>query len=389
MNLTIGTLRNGFWNYTLDGQKNGTIIYYSYEVIFEDGTYQGPFLFQPYSYSIYLPTQKFEITSFEVHNLNPLALTVDLRIGFNIVYWSDADSLSIELRNKVEKYYLLQIIPVNISQAGVNNRFEFREVVEVKNLSLVGEGKDFPFDEYFLNVEFGLFKKDIEYILKNQGIYKYFPNQTFDITFTQRPELVGNLSSYDRRIEMKCGFKRNFHNFISIVAPLSMMFILVGSSTLIGSSKHLSEKLALYTALFVFALTFSSFNVPTEYVGNNFIETSYLFASIFAGIFAFFSIIDFYLCREKNKRKYIGKHELKNFTNLNIEILGPIISAIFLIIFVTYPYVVITDTFSDKMIFMIFQFIIISFLFIGFILKILIAHIRKKQITTYQSRLSF
>ena len=380
MTLKNGTVRNGFWNYTLEGQENGTTIYYAYKVYFEDGSYQGPEypLYNPYSYRVFYPPKKFELTSFEMRNLDPISLTVDLRCGFNIVYWSDADSIPVTFWNKGSENYFTQTKVVNVSQAGKNNRYYFREIVDINNFTLSGDGTDFPFDEYFLDVEFELYYlKNITYSLRNEGNYRYFPEQTFDVSFTRKPEVIGN-SSEIQKIGFKVELTRTLQNFVSIISPIVMMLSVIGASLLIDPKKHLEGRLTIYTALFVFALTFSNFNIPSKFIGGNFTEASYLYASIIAGIFSFFSIIEHFWSESNHTEIAISSR---------FDFLAISLSSILWVFFVVSQYTVFSGGLTQRAIFIIFQLVFILLLFSSPIIKFIFNLVHRKKKKTYQSKL--
>lgn len=323
MKLEEGTIRHGFWGYTLGGQPNGTDIYYAYKVYFSDGNYIGPepSLSNPYCWKIYRPERTLELFHFKLRNVDPISLTVDIACGFKIIGPSDKNETQVWVLNKVDDHYYSAMEIVNVSQVGKHQRYWFMDVVTIEDLKLTGSGADFPFDTYFLHLEFELSYDDVKCSVDDDRVYYDYTDYIWNMEVIEPPKVVENVPLVGEHIEVILNFQRHYENFLTSIIPLMMSFSLIGASLLIESNKHLQYRLTLYLGLFVFSLNYSGYIVPTAVIGSNFVESGFLFSSFITGIFAICSLLGYYLTNPKNfKNKIIERDTYFDLFGLGIAL---------------------------------------------------------------------
>jgi len=252
MVLAEGNLRNGFWSYTLQGQPNSTDVYYAYAVYFIDGSYDGPIpeLDNPYVWKVRSPQRVFRLNYLRIKNVDPIRLTVDLDCNFIIIWDSDLESVTVRVSNRISEYYLSELRLVNVPQKG--NRYEHIDMVPLDDLELSGDPSSFPFDGYFLDLEFELVGTDkSEMDIQDFHLWEPF-SYTWDFSY-DAPTIA------DQKIRIRFYFGRRTQNALNILLPLGICLFVLGATPMINSYKHLRARLAIYIALFVFLLSFTGY----------------------------------------------------------------------------------------------------------------------------------
>lgn len=376
MELAEGNLRNGFWSYTLPGQPNSTDVYYAYAVYFVDGSYDGPIpqLDYPYVWRVRSPQRGFRLNYIGIKNVDPFELTVDLDCNFIIIWDSDLESVTVRVYNRISEHYLSELRFVNVPQKG--NRYEYIDTVHLDDLELSGDPSSFPFDAYFLDLEFELLGTDkSEMGVQDFRLWEPF-SYTWDFSY-DKPTIT------DQKINIKFYFERRIQNALNTLLPLGICLFVLGATPMISSYKHLRARLAIYIALFVFLLNFTGYiknYVPLKALGVSFAETAFLILSLFVGIYLISSVIGNYLgsCLDEGKtedktRRFLTKEMVGASTDF-VAVLLSIGVALFLVVVKSNST---SKTLFDLMPEIRFQIIFLIALCYGLILEISIAVFRQ------------
>jgi hypothetical protein len=306
-----GDLRNGFWSYTFSGQPNSTIVYYAYAVYYVDGSYQGPepSLDAPYEWRISSPPQSvLRLHSLQIRNVDPIELTVDIDCDFYITWNTDQEAVWLQVTNKIDDYYYSeQRNDIYIPHAA--SRYEYRGQVTIEDLKLTNDPSPFPFDNYFLELEFGLFDcvncDTVQCDIKQIELPTPF---NYVWNFRHNTPQVTN-----ETITTKFYFERRPQNALNIILPLYVCWFSLGASLMIDHEK-LRTRLAIYIALFVFLLNFTGYIrsfVPTKALGISFAEMAFLYLSLYMGIYFVLSVVGNYFANHYKTMKDADNKEEK------------------------------------------------------------------------------
>lgn len=218
------------------------------------------------------------------------------------------------INNSAEVQFMIKVSPVNSTQqriwiyiTGTGDMYSFqlqristntyRDVSNKTKWDMVGRPYDYPFDTYYTNFTI----VSIEYVNMNrvqinqklsgvsfQGDNTY--NQANIWMITEAYTLLPYMNT--SKVEMITRFEKNPQWTVPIMLPVWTAFLFLGASFFIRP-KELSSRLAILTAIFVFApvyLLALQGNIPQRFLLSH-LELQLLVLITSTGILGFFSII--------------------------------------------------------------------------------------------------
>jgi len=327
MYLSRGNNKNGIWNYTLEGFRDNTDLYYSYEINYLNGRKDGPTpdLRNPYLWRIKLPENTlFELGNLRITDVDSMDLTVDIEANIHVIWDTTSESITLNVANRIAENYYSDSRYFSIS-ANQGWRYHYIDTINIQDLKLTGDAIYFPFDDYYLDLEFGTYFIVDKYDSKISNVILYEPsNHVWNLT-------QNKITIEQDKIRAYFSFDRLFQNQLNVLIPLLICCFLLGASHLINVKQDLRVRLGLYTSIIIFMLKFSidaKTYVPLRTSGISFTEKAFLYIALFFSLYILGSILG----------NYFSKTSDDEIISYGFDLLSTLIS---LALFIFYPVVII------------------------------------------------
>lgn len=296
MKLVRGDEWEGDYLAQIPRQLNGTTVYYFTKIVDGNGgSYVGSYDEQePNWYRVIVFDPSFDINELFAENINSKDLTVDLLASFRIYYavQPEPDYITVQAQNE---YWDLQPIRVSYSQS---DRFTYDGQVHVKGFHMLGDASAYPFDQYYLDINFSLPFQTRTANFRPERIYLFEPSNHYVWGYSTSNRTDAQAQS-GARINFHMNISRRVENAYPVVLPLIIAFLVLGGSVMLDSGEQLETRAALYLTLFVFVIGFVATigaSIPGRASGVTVAETAsyslatYVGGFIIASIFANFSM---------------------------------------------------------------------------------------------------
>lgn len=292
MYLSYGNNITGSWDYIIQGQADGSIIYFYSKIFYEDGSYeQIRSNDNPRVWKIRLPDPYFRIHFFSVENIDEKKLTADIKVSFEIVDDIDADYREVILENHLSELSISEYRYVKVLSS--SQRYRYFGQLDIKGLRLSGDTTRFPYDDYQLWLEFNTrrinsTKNDIVNVnLAGNETYIWEKDWSTD-------------TLEDGSIRVTTNFIRRNQSIFWFVIPLQVFLFIMAASMMINPIE-LGNRLMIFTGLIFYLFTFSnqirSF-VPERAYGTSFAEIFIPYLALFTTGYLIFSIINYTFNKE-------------------------------------------------------------------------------------------
>jgi len=290
MKLVAGDYMNGSFTAQIPRQPNGTWVYYYTEIVDRSGKpyTNGYDEKNPRRYEVIVFPSSFEIVYFGIENVDPRELTADIKVTFNIyrpLLGEEPASVTVQVNNE---YWDWKTVEITLSPG----KYLYSLQTDLKGFHLIGDASSYPFDRYYLDLNFTLlfnterarfYPESIPLSPSSSHyIWEYVPKN-----FTDTGAQPGS------RIRVHIDFSRRPENARYVIAALIAGFFILGATPMLESRRQLSVRVTIYLALFVFVLGFiSTVNtlVPKQASGVSVAETALSWLGTYVAIFVVASV---------------------------------------------------------------------------------------------------
>ena len=315
MRLIEGNNTFGQWEYEFSPQPNGTTLYFYAKVYFTNGDTYTPLSPKDARYwKIWQPNPSIRLHYFSVESIDEKKLTADVKCSIDINWPIDSEWVEVRLYNKMEKNVLSEERILKIP-ADTSKRFWYHTQIDIKNLRLTGDDFRFPYDKYFLDLNF-LLPQAEKAIL---DVFNVHINK--QDSYIWKDNWEGNIKS-DNIIRIYTSFIRRPQNRFWFSIQILVFLFILGGSYMLDSYDKIDTRIRIYIGLIFYLFTFSlqiQRFVPERAIGISFAEIILPYLALFVCIYLLFTIINYKI------RKHITKNHIK-LNQLAIEFLFEILS---------------------------------------------------------------
>ena len=304
MQLVSGNNRTGNWICQIPPQKNGTTIWYYACIIDSTGEkFCTPGPEHPRRFVIRVPSPKFVITNFIIERVDEKLLTADISVSFYIEWPEDVKSIRILYNNR---WWDSGSVLINASR----QRFRYSGQVSIKGLHLIGNAEEFPFDKYYLDINFTFlhfrypFQAKVEFQFYTIDFGTYSDYYMWDYRY----KVIIDKGEHSSIINIHIDFTRKMERTYFFTIPTLICFFLLGGSYLLDSDKELRSRLTIYLTIFVFVIGTFTENIreliPNRVIGVTTAELLLNWLAVYSGIFAISSLFG-NLLSKRYKKSYL------------------------------------------------------------------------------------
>ena len=284
MNRIDGNDLNGTYEAEIPAQQNGTFVYYYISACDKAGNVFNSSL---EGYEVYLPPSYLLIEiGIKDINMSDLSAMLEVIVVAQLPSRYDKQELTLEASNGLNGHSTdLDFFFINVSKT---QRFFYLRTMNWK-VHLIGNPNEYPFDTYFLNLNFTVWwgsikeleAEDVYYDIRLLNVWEEPKFKKFTITNTTYPQIIYNIE-----------FNRACYGIIHVRLIPILLFLLIGASLII-EPKDLQNRLTIYLNVFIFTIGF--FIEIKEYlpfhVGPTNAEYLLLFLTTISVLFSVCSIV--------------------------------------------------------------------------------------------------
>jgi len=249
MNRIDGNDLNGTYEAEIPAQQNGTFVYYYISACDKAGNVFNSSL---EGYEVYLPPSYLLIEiGIKDINMSDLSAMLEVIVVAQLPSRYDKQELNLEASNGLNGHATdLNVFSINVSKT---QRFFYQKTMNWK-VHLRGNSNEYPFDTYFLNLNFTVWwsnikelkAENVSYDIRLLNVWKEPKFKKFTITNTTSPQIIYNIE-----------FNRACYGIIYVRLIPILLFLLIGASLII-EPKDLQNRLTIYLTIFVFTVGFSN-----------------------------------------------------------------------------------------------------------------------------------
>lgn len=312
MELVEGDNRTGSWICEILPQENGTTIFYYASVIDSKGYELSPIsrMEESREFRIMVRSPKFNIIYFAIEKVDEKSLTVDIRASFHIYSTKYSDHAPVDLNNEYRDQKRLYI--------NSTDRFEYYEQLDVRGLHLIGDASAFPFDRYYLDLNFSTpISADVDFFQHSIYLGEYSDYYIWDYDYSNLTLKKENSSL----INIHINFERKIQNTFYVILPIIFCFFVLGGTYLLDSDKQLRSRLTIYLTLFVFVVGFSTTIkdlVPLYVTGVTVAELTLNWLALYSMIFVISTFFGNFLMKQFDLQESIKR----NLVNLTVDVIS-------------------------------------------------------------------
>lgn len=292
MYLSHGNNITGSWDYIIQGQPDGSIIYFYSRVFYEDGSY-GQTLSKenPKIWKIRLPEPYFKIHYFSIENIDEKKLTADIKVSFEIVHDTDADYREVILENHIGDSWISEYRYVKVPSS--SQRYRYFGQLDIESLRLSGDTTRFPYDGYYLWLEFNT--RGINSTINDIVNVNLAGDETY---IWEKDWSTDTLD--DGSIKVAITFKRRNQSIFWYEIPL-LVFLLILAGSMMINPIEIGNRLRIFIGLIFYLFTYSSHIrdfVPERAYGTSFAEIFIPYLALFTTGYLIISIINYTFNKE-------------------------------------------------------------------------------------------
>lgn len=247
MYLTFGDCYNGTYEGEIPPQENGTLVWYYVSAIDKAGnSYETHFM----DYFVYLPRSYLTIIiGVENIDMNDLSASLNVIVSGYLPSPFESPKLILHASNGyMESLADFDIFTINMS---TSLRFWYQETIKWK-VHLIGNPNDYPFDRYFLRLNFTIWWGQIGRI---EGKNVYYTHGRLLNAWQEPAWKSESYSGTYPQIIFDIPFVRSQYSTEPFWIIIFSMCLLIGGSLLISPQK-LEHRISIYLTTFIFIIGF-------------------------------------------------------------------------------------------------------------------------------------
>jgi hypothetical protein len=284
MSLTIGDCYNGTYEGEIPPQENGTLVWYYVFVYDRAGNvYVETFT---KNYFVYFPSSYLSISiGIEDIDMNNLSTSLNVIVTGLLPSPLESPKLILHASNGIESLSDFDVFLINMS---TTSRFWYQETINWK-VHLIGNPNDYPFDRYYLRLNFTIWWGQIDQL---EGENAYYTHGRL-LNVWQKPVWTSKtINGTYPQIIYDIQFDRSQYSTDPLWFIVVSMCFLIGGSLIIPPQK-LEQRISIYLTTFIFIIGFF-FQVKDFlpfHIGFTKAELIFLYLAITSSVFLVFSII--------------------------------------------------------------------------------------------------